>query len=221
MPQSIDRPGQDPQSPVRLGLLSSTLCRDLADLNAEYLELGLTPGSQEDPRFGWSEPVRRCLLAAGTDTRQRMAAAPFALFGLVLSTTGVLAVEPRVQDARPPESQSARAARCESFAHQAVFLARRLADGEPMVWRLVLGLPPESQRWLGDCRPAQLAELAGSPRVIRPRWRLHARFWEMLAAAAGRGTPTALQWAHCVGLSLLVAADADEAPGSLRRRSRG
>jgi hypothetical protein len=221
MTQPTDRPGPDPHSPVRAGLLSGALRRDLMDLNAQYLELGLTPGAQEDPRFCWSEPVRRCLLAAGVDTRSRMAAAPFALFGLALSTACMRAADSCVQDARPPDAAAGRVGPCESFAHQAVFLARRMADGEPMVLQLVLGLPQEAQRWLGDCRPGQLAELAGNPRLIRPRWRLHARFWEMLAAAARRGTPTALQWAHCVGMALLGAADADAAASAARRRPRG
>jgi len=220
MTQPTDRPGLGPHAPVRFGLLSTALRRDLTDLNAQYLELGLAPGSQEDPRFGWSEPVRRCLLAAGADTRARMAAVPFALFGLVLVTGCTQVADARVEDARAPDACTGRAGRCESFAHQAVFLARRLADGEPMVLQLVLGLPQEAQRWLGECRPAQLAQLAGSPQVLRPRWRLHARFWEMLAVAARRGTPTALQWAHCVGLSLLGAADGDQAPATARRRPR-
>jgi len=38
--------------------------------------------------------------------------------------------------------------------------------------------------------------------------------------AARRGTPTALQWAHCIGLSLLGVADGDVTPPPPRRRPR-
>ena len=35
------------------GLLPSALRRDLTDLNGLYLELGLSPGAEDDPRFAW------------------------------------------------------------------------------------------------------------------------------------------------------------------------
>ena len=89
-----------------------------------------------------------------------------------------------------------------------------------MALLLVFGLPDDAQRALADCRLAQLAGIASSPHLVRPRWRLHSRFWEMLAAAARRGTPAALEWAHCIGLCLLAAADADVAPVPPRRRPR-
>jgi len=214
------RPGQDALPPARSGLLPPALRRDLTDLNTQYLELGLAPGLEGDPRFGWSEPVRRSLLALDAGTRMRIASVPFALFGLVLSPARPARVAPRVEDGPPANVPAGWQGRCESFAHQALFLARRLLDGEPMALHLVLGLSDEAQHWLAECRLAQLAEMAGSSHVIRPRWRLHARFWEMLAAAARRGTPTALEWAHCSGLCLLGAADSDVAPPPPRRRPR-
>jgi hypothetical protein len=214
------RPGQEPLAPASSGLLPPALRRDLADLNAQYLELGLATGREGDPRFGWSEPVRHCLLATDLETRARIAAAPFALFGLVLPAAGAGNVAPRVEDGRTANVPAGWQGRYESFAHQAVFLARRLLEAEPMALQLVLGLPDDAQRALADCRLAQLAEIAGSPRMIRPRWRLHSRFWEMLAAAARRGTPAALQWAHCVGLCLVGAADGEVAPAPPRRRPR-
>jgi hypothetical protein len=160
------------------------------------------------------------LLETDPETRTRIAAAPFALFGLVLAPAVLGTTVPRVEDGRVATVPAGWQGRYESFAHQAMFLARQLLDGDPMALQLVLGLSDEVQRRLAESRLAQLAEIAVSPRVIRPRWRLHARFWEMLAMAARRGTPTALQWAHCIGLSLLDAADGDAAPLPPRRRPR-
>jgi len=220
MTDQIHRPEQNAPSPARSGLLPPALRRDLTDLNSQYLELGLAAGLEGDPRFGWSAPVRCCLLETDPDSRARIAAVPFALFGLVLPPCGPAAVPPRVEDGWMANVPAGWQGRYESFAHQAVFLARRLRDGEPMALRLVLGLPDEVQHGLAECRLTQLAEIAVSPRTIRPRWRLHARFWEMLATAARRGTPTALQWAHCIGLSLLGVADGDVVPLPPRRRPR-
>lgn len=213
-------PEQNAPAPVRGGLLPPALRQDLTDLNSQYLELGLAAGLEGDPRFGWSEPVRRCLFETDPDTRARIAAVPFSLYGLVLAPAGPGTTIPRVEDSRAATAPSGWQGRYESFAHQAMFLARRLLDGEPMTLQLVLGLSDEVQRRLAESRLAQLAEIAVSPRVIRPRWRLHARFWEMLAMAARRGTPSALQWAHCIGLCLLDAADRDVAPPPPRRRPR-
>jgi len=220
MTDQIHRPEQNAPAPVRSGLLPPAVRRDLTDLNSQYLELGLAAGLEGDPRFGWSEPVRRCLLETDPETRTRIAAVPFALFGLVLSPTGPGTTAARVEDGRAAAAPASWQGRYESFAHQAMFLARQLLDGDPMALQLVLGLSDDVQRRLAESRLAQLAEIAVSPRVIRPRWRLHARFWEMLAMAARRGTPTALQWAHCIGLSLLGAADGDVAPLPPRRRPR-
>jgi hypothetical protein len=220
MTDPFRRPEQSAPAPVRSGLLPPALRRDLTDLNSQYLELGLAAGLDGDPRFGWSEPVRRCLLEAEPETRSRIAAVPFALFGLVLCPVGPKTTAARVEDGRAATAPAGWQGRYESFAHQAMFLARQLLDGGPMALQLVLGLSEDVQRQLAESRLVQLAEIAVSPRVIRPRWRLHARFWEMLALAARRGTPTALQWAHCIGLSLLGAADGDVAPLPPRRRPR-
>jgi hypothetical protein len=220
MSDSFHRPEQNVPAPVYSGLLVPALRRDLTDLNAQYLELGLTAGLEGDPRFGWSEPVRQCLLETDPETRARMAATPFALFGLVLSCAGAGMTTPRVEDGRAAAVPAGWQGRYESFAHQAMFLARQLLDGDSMALQLALGLSEEVQHRLARSRLAQLAEIAVSPRVIRPRWRMHARFWETLAMAARRGTPTALQWAHCIGLGLLDVADGDAAPLPPRRRPR-
>jgi hypothetical protein len=213
-------PGQESLAPAPSGLIPPALRRDLADLNAQYLELGLAPGLEADPRFGWCAGARRCLLAADADTRATMAAVPFALFGLTLGPEGPPGVVGRVADEWAACAPAGWHGRFDSFAHQSVFLARRLLDTAPMALQLVFGLPEHAQRWLLECRLVQLADLAGNPHVIRPRWRLHARFWQVLAVAARRGTPDALQLAHCIGMCLLDAADEDVAPAPPRGRPR-
>lgn len=212
MTEATSGAGPGDLAPARTGFLLPTFLRDLADLNAQYLALGLTPGLEGDPRFGWSEPVRRCLLAADEATRGRIAAVPFSLFDLVLPVGGPAATARRVEDGPVVSIAPQWQVRFESFAHQAVFFARRLGDGEPLAARLVLGLSEEAIQWLAECRLAQLAEVAGAARLVRPRWHQHERFWEVLAAAARRSTPGALQWAHCIGLCLLGADGVATAP---------
>lgn len=220
MTDPIPGAAREPLVPVRGGLLPPGLRRDIADLNTQYFDLGLRAGPDGDPRFAWSEPVRHCLLEADADTLARVAAAPFALFDLMLPAGPAAATMARVEDSLPAPGPGHWLGRCASFAHQATSVARRLADCDPLTSRVALGLSPEAHCWLVDCRPSQLAELAGSPQAIRPRWRLHARFWETLVGAARRNSPTALQWAYCMGLSLIDATDGATAPVAPRRRTR-
>jgi hypothetical protein len=98
MPNSIDTEAAGQGLPVRSGLLPPAVRRDLADLNCQYLELGLDREHESDPRFGWSESVRRCLLEAEPTTRMRMAASPFALFDLVLPAVAAPCASSRVAD---------------------------------------------------------------------------------------------------------------------------
>ena len=201
-------------------LLPPALRRDLADLNAAYLDLGLTPGLDADPRFAWSEPVRCCLAEIDAETRGRLATVPFALFDLVLPSTPPSASPGRVEDGRLVGVPAGWQGRIESFAHQALFLARRLVEREPLAPRVVLGLQDEVQQWLSDCRFALLAQSAVDPAVIKPRWRGHLRFWEMLVGAVRRNSPAALQWAHCTGLCLIGAGDGEVAARPPPRRPR-
>jgi len=222
MPSSPSDPAQDPGFPARDGLLPPALRRDLADLNAQYLDLGRVADPPGDPRFGWAEPVRRRLSELDGPTRLRMAAAPFALFRLV---------------APPPEPGAGVGVadlpwavpgvgwqgRCASFSHQAAFFARRLVEGAPLAATVVLDLAPEAQSLLAGMCPSQLAACAASPGFVRPRWPCHLRFWEMLEVAARRDSPVAMQWAHCVGVCLLGADDASAAAAAAaggRRRPR-
>lgn len=216
MADPTNRPGRDALAPLGTGLLSPSLRRDLADLNAQYLELGLTGGLEDDPRFAWGDAVRSCLRAADGATLARVAASPFALFRLVLPPAPPVAAA-GVEDGRASGRLRAVQSRCESFAHQAAFVAQRVVEQDALAARVVLALSAEARTWLRDCRPSQLAELAQDLRAIRPRWRQHAYFWETLAGAARRDSSAALEWAHCIGLCLIGADDHAPSP---RRRAR-
>jgi hypothetical protein len=216
MIETTDRQGRDALAPAVTGLLSPSLRRDLADLNAQYLDLGLADELEGDPRFAWSDAVRDCLRAADAATLARLAAAPFALFDLVVPC-GPEATATRVEDSRPSARAGSLLYRCESFAYQAAFLARRVVEADTPATRVVLALSAEARSRLMDCRPSQLAELARDPRTIRPRWRLHANFWQALVGAARRDSPAAVEWAHCIGLCLTGADDQAPLP---RRRTR-
>jgi hypothetical protein len=202
------------------------LRRDLADLNGQFLELSLAVDRAADPYAGWAEPVRRRLREIDRTTRARMAAAPFALFRLVLPVAPLMAPhEPAGGVADLPSSavSTNSPGRWTSFSHQAAFFARRLVDGAALAANVVLDLKPEVQSLLAAMAPSQLAAVAAEPGLVRPRWPDHLRFWEMLEAAARRDSTIALQWAHCVGVCLLgVEADvtAGMPAGVGRRRPR-
>lgn len=190
---------------VQYSVLSPAIRRDLADLNREYLELGLTRELADDPRFGWSEAVRRTLLETDEATRSRMAASPFTLFELSLPLAGVgPAAQPgRVEDIGHQPFGKEIASRCSSFLHVALFFGWRLADLTPLATRVALGLPPAAQLQISEMCPSQLARLAAWPGLVRPRWPGHRRFWSLLASASRSQSATALQWAHCIGICLL------------------
>lgn len=199
-------PGQGADLIVQGGVLSPAFRRDLADLNRQFLELGLAPELASDPRFAWSEPVRAGLLGTDSATRDRMAGCPFALFEIHLPATRTTAgiVPSRVQDGAaamaPAEPWHAR---CLAFGHFALFVALRFADIAPLATRIALGLSSAAELRLKEMCPSEVAQLATSPDVIRPRWPAHPRFWAMLRWAVRSGAPSALQWTHCVGICLL------------------
>ena len=218
MTHSPEWPSSEASLPARNGLLSPPLRRDLADLNLQYLDLGLEAGSEADPRFGWDEPIRTNLRSVDAQARERLANLPFALFELVIPVAAPGPVAARVEDGSPVVRPGMPAGRCESFAHQAAFMARRLAESGDLVSGVVFAFPPEARHWLLECRPSQLAELARHPEAIRPRWRTHAQFWQVLVGAACRCSVEALEWAHCIGLCLIGAEDATPAPDARRRQ---
>jgi hypothetical protein len=201
MSNSIDSGAAAHGLPVRHGLLPPAVRRDLTDLNRQYLELGLVGALENDPRFGWSEAVRQCLLETDSTTRMRMASSPFALFDLALPAA---APGPAswIADAPPVASTGDWQGRCLSFALQAAFLALRLVERAPYAARVALGLSAADEARLADLKPSEVAELAWTPGLVCARWPRHQRFWEMLAGAARRDSARALQWTHCVGLCL-------------------
>jgi hypothetical protein len=208
-------PGAAPGTPARHGLLPPALRRDLADLNAQFLDLSLAAEATGAPGCGWAEPVRRRLREIDRPTHARMAAAPFALFRLVPPS-----VPAGVADLPVSAPATGWQGRWTSFTHQAAFFARRLVDGATLAANVVLDLTPEAQSLLGALCPSQLAAVAAQPGVVRPRWPDHLRFWEMLEAAARSESAAALQWAHCVGVCLLGVDAAGTGPGAGRRRPR-
>jgi len=209
------------------GLLTPTIRRHVADLNAQFLELGLSPDLAGDARFAWSEPVRRGLLETDEATRGRMAACPFTFFELLLPPhrPGSVAETGRVADGGWPTAAGVMAGRWLSFSHLALFLAWRLADSAPLATRIALGLPASCELKLNEMCPSQLVQLATWPGLIRPRWPAHQQFWATLAGAGRRNTTVALQWAHCFGICLLgadreVPGDTADDAGSRRRPRR-
>lgn len=202
--------GWVPGTPATEGIFTRSVRRDLADLNRQYLELGLAQAACADPLFGWSEDVRLQIATAGPEVRDRMAACPFALFGLRLPAgipapgTELLAELARVED-RPGAGDAGfvRMAGCVAFAHGALFTAWRLAESAPLVARIAFGLSAAAEVELNQTCPTRIALLAARPGVVGPRWPAQSRFWAMLRGAAQSGSATALQWAHCAGICLM------------------
>jgi hypothetical protein len=208
------------------GVLTPAIRRDLADLNRQFLELGLSPALASDPRFAWSEPVRSGLAQTDAATRDRMAACPFALFELRLPRTPG---EGRPSTAGVEDAASGGGladpwlGRCLAFAHFALFVALRLADAAPLATRIALGLSPADELRLNEMCPSEAARMAASTEAFRPRWPAHPRFWAMLRGAARSNSGADLRWAHCVGICLLgteigAQAASDGAARTLPRR---
>lgn len=187
-------------------LLAPSLRRDLADLNLQFLELGLRSEFATDPRFAWSDPVARTLQRTTPDTRASMAGCPFALFRIALPAPmdSGPRVPSRVEDGLAGgELLGAVHGACLSFLHAALFVAWRLADSAPLAARLALGLSPAAELALNELCLSELTRLAARPGVLRPRWAAHPGFWELLIGAAEGLDGYTLQQAHCVGICLL------------------
>jgi hypothetical protein len=210
--------------PAPGGLLPPNVRRDLADLNSQYLELGLAQEPDGDPRFAWSDGVRRCLAGTDAPTRLRMAAAPFALFEFTLPHDSSCDPPCTVADGVRSPAPAGWDTRCQVFALQAAFLAWRLVEAAPYAARVALSVSTIDATRLAAMRPSQLATIAQAPGLVCVRWPRHQRFWEMLAGAARADSARALQWAHCVGLCLFgaeaPAAPAAKQAAAARRRPR-
>ncbi|MFO1407690.1 MAG: hypothetical protein U1F08_09195 [Steroidobacteraceae bacterium] len=183
------------------GLLGGSVRRDLADLNLCHLEFALDEPDPQDPLACWSPAVLGEIRAAGRDVLARMAASPYSLFEIRLPATAAgAAATGHVRDAaagtqpRPPRSVE--------FARAALFAAWRMADRAPLAARIVFGLTPLEELCLNELCPSRVAALANDPEVVRARWPDRPRLWAMLRTAAESGRPAALQWIHCLGVSL-------------------
>jgi hypothetical protein len=192
------------------GIFTRSVRRDLADLNRQYLELGLHPEAGVDPLFGWTGEVRREIETADPGVRELMSGCPFTLFELCLPPLNAARgheacsepdrVEDRAQGGGPGPG---RAVGCVSFAHGALFAAWRLANSAPYAARISFGLSPAAELELVEACPTRIAMLATHPGVVRARWPAHLRFWTMLRNAAQAGSVTELQWVHCAGICLM------------------
>jgi hypothetical protein len=195
-----------PEMQFHGGLLTPGIRRDLADLNRLYLEIALSPELWSDPRFAWCDAVRAALVRSDQLTRSRMAASPFALFEVHIPVdrpalgTAPFRVEENVAPAPLGEPWQAH---CLAFAQFALFVALRLADAAPLAMRFALGLSPAAEQQLNGMCPTEVARVAASPDVVRPRWPSNPRFWAILRGAARADSASLLQSAHCLGICLL------------------
>jgi len=196
------------------------LRRDLSDLNAQYLQLGLTPALADDARFAWTEPVRRALLGSRAEALSRLVEVPLALFELGFARTAGGLASAAVADSRSPSIAADLLARCDSLTQQAVYFARRLVDADGLAAGFVLDLSVATRAWLAERRPSELAGIASHPGLLAPRWRLNAQLWRSLIAAAERDSPTALQWACCIGVCLTGTSHVEPPPSVAPRRPR-
>ena len=187
------------------GFLTPAIRRDVADLNHQFLSLALEPALSGDDRFALPVEVRHTLEAGGESLLVRVAACPFTLFQVSLADGRLGGPGPGVEDNRRPLVDAATASRAQEFAHVALFLAWRLADDEPMAFRVVLGLSAGDELLLNQTRSSDLPRLAGGPQLIRPRWIRHPRYWRLLIRAAAAAGDATLQRVHCAGICTVVA----------------
>jgi hypothetical protein len=187
-------------------IFTDSVRRDLADLNRQYLELGLCPDAGLDPLFAWSGEVRREIESADRGVRDRMAACPFALFEIRLPDEDPVpgTERGRVEDrSNGGGHEVTRLAACVAFTHGALFAAWRMAGSAPFAARIAFGLSPAAEAELNDTCPTRIACLAAHPGAVRARWADHFLFWAALRGAAQSDSVSALQRAHCLGICLM------------------
>jgi len=187
--------------------LGPLIRREIADLNREYLALGLEPALASDPRFCIPSAVRAELASSPGEVCERMARSPLSLFQLFLPEPGLEAPGPEakgVADAgRADAAGWAMASRCQEFLLLSLATARQMARSTPLLSRLALGLDPVVEARLAAMRTAELGPVVGWPGLVRPRWEWHERFWALLSSSArADGDDAGLRRAHCVGLCL-------------------
>lgn len=196
------------------GLLGRPVRRDLTDLNLRHMELALGDPDPADPLVCWSPEVLREIRGAGRDVLLRMADCPFSLFEIHLADVGARAAPPGAGVRDAGSGASRRSPGSAEFTRTALFAAWRMADGAPLAARVVFGLTPAEELLLNELCPSQVASVADDPRAVRARWPDRARYWAMLRTAAESGRPAALQWVHCLGISLMGRGNGGDRPSA-------
>lgn len=212
-------------SPLRGGLLSGAVLRDIFDLNRQFVGLCLESSLRGDPCFTIPEDAWVLLRDGGPELLERLTCCPFTLFelGLQGSPVRISDASTRVEDARRIPVDAATVARVHAFANVAVFVAWRLADEDPLALRLAMGLATGAERVLNETRASDLPALANRAQLVRPRWQHHPHYWALLARAAGAASDALLRHAHCSGICMIVAdlyQGAAPPHGPQRRRRR-
>lgn len=189
-------------------LLNARVRRDIADLNRLFLERALHPTHGLDPWFRLPAPAVDRLRAASPDALERAARCPFALFELALPPCDepeTWAVDAVADD---PEGglleQTQREAR-RAFGVAALGLVRALTEGAPLAPRLTFGLRAGTEARLAAFSLADSYRVAIWHGLIRPRWHLHERYWNLLAELVP--SEEGVRWAYAAGVCLLVQCD--------------
>lgn len=191
--------------PPQGNLLSAVVRRDIADLNRLFLDRALDPAHRLDRWFQLPPSAVERLAESTVEARERAAQSPMALFELTLPEmeVGLPWRHEAVADGDLDEVDRSRSETRRSFGLVALGVARRLAEGVPFSSRIAFGLAPEHEARLSALSPSESFRLASWSGLVRPRWPGHARYWDLLAAAAtGAGTEV-LHWAYSAGLCLL------------------
>jgi hypothetical protein len=202
-------------------LLGTVVRRDIADLNRLFLDHALDPAHRADCWFQLPASAVERLAEATVGARERAAQSPISLFELALpETDGALPWRHEaVTDGDLDEADRSRCETRRSFGLVALLVARRLAEGVPLSSRIAFGLAPAYEARLSALSPSESFRLASWPGLVRPRWPGHARYWDLLAAAATGAGNEVLHWAYSAGLCLLGQCEREQAtsrPGQRR-----
>lgn len=189
-------------------LLNGRVRRDIADLNRLFLERALHPTHGLDPWFRLPAPAVDRLRAATPDSLERAARCPFALFELALPPSDEPETWAVDAIADGPEGgileQTQREAR-RAFGVAALGLLRALTEGTPLAPRITFGLRAGTEARLAAFSLADSYRVASWHGLIRPRWHLHERYWNLLADSVP--SEEAARWAYAAGVCLLVQCD--------------
>ncbi|HET7202227.1 MAG TPA: hypothetical protein VFI92_02555 [Steroidobacteraceae bacterium] len=209
-------------------LLNVAVRREIADLNRLFLERALDPDEGLHDWFRLPCRALERLAAAGSETWERAAQWPMALFELRLPGAGLGDSDVHTVADRPLPvvGEGSRTEARRAFGVTALGVVRRLAEGVPLASRIAFGLEGRVEARLSAMTLSESYRVAAWPGLIRPRWSEDDRYWMLLAEAATRGD--GVHWAYTAGLCLLarcerqppaVAYSVRRAPRSAHRRS--